>query len=389
MQTLANEALTELTTNILPYWMHNMTDPCGGFYGRRDGRGVLDLDAPKGLILNARILWSFSAAARVLGDQAYLETARRAAGEVMDKFCDAEYGGAYWSLDAAGRPLDTKKQFYAIAFAIYGLAEYYRAAGERKALDCAIELYRCIDKYSRDAGRGGYLEACARDWSPLADMRLSDKDQNDAKTMNTHLHILEGYTNLYRVWPDKPLGERLREMIGLFLDRIVGDDGHLRLFFDEEWHQHGDIRSYGHDIECSWLLWEAALVLGDESVIGRCREACPRIARAAMEGFTPGAGMICEWNLTSGVRHADHDWWVQAETVVGCVNQYQMTGEARWLEAAHDAWAFIKEHLIASDGEWIWSLRADGTPNLEDDRAGFWKCPYHNSRMCLELLARV
>ena len=389
MHTLKQEVLHELTTNILPWWAENMTDPEGGFYGRRDGYCQLDPDAPKGLILNARILWTFSAAYRVLGEPQYLKTAQRAAREVMDRFCDPEFGGAYWSLDAHGNPLDNKKQFYAIAFAIYGLAEYFRATSSDKALDCAINLYHSIDTHSRDTERGGYIEACTRDWRPIEDMRLSDKDQNDAKTMNTHLHILEGYTNLYRVWKDDQLHSRLRELVELFLDRITGADGHLHLFFDEDWNLHGQIRSYGHDIECSWLLWEAAEVLGDEDIIARCREVCPRIARASMEGFTRFGGMIYEWNMTAAQKHTNRDWWVQAETVVGCFNQYQMTGKACWLGAARAAWAFIKEHIIAPDGEWYWGANEAFAPDTDNDRAGFWKCPYHNGRMCLELIERI
>ena len=389
MHALKQEVLHELTTNILPWWAQNMTDPDGGFYGRRDGFCRLDPDAPKGLILNARILWTFSAAYRVLGEPQYLKTAQRAAREIMDRFCDQEFGGAYWSLDAHGNPLDTKKQFYAIAFAIYGLAEYFRATSSDKALSCAIDLYRCIDTHSRDTERGGYIEACTRDWGPIEDMRLSDKDQNDAKTMNTHLHILEGYTNLYRVWKEEQLHDRLREMVELFLDRITGADGHLQLFFDEDWNLHGQIRSYGHDIECSWLLWEAAEVLGDEDILARCREVCPKIARASMEGFTRNGGMIYEWNITAAQKHTNRDWWVQAETVVGCLNQYQMTGKACWLGAARAAWTFIKEHIIAPDGEWYWGADEAFAPDTENDRAGFWKCPYHNGRMCLELIERI
>ena len=372
-----------MTGNILPWWIDNMTDPSGGFYGRRDGSGVLDAAAPKGLVLNARILWAFSASFRVVGKPQYLRTAQRAARIIMDGFCDGVNGGAWWSLDASGHPLDTKKQFYAIAFAVYGLAEYYRATSDARALDCAVSLYRCIDAHSRDTVRGGYIEACACDWSPVDDMRLSDRDRNDAKTMNTHLHILEAYTALYRVWRDGTLAERLKELVGLFLVRIVGPDGHLRLFFDEEWNVHGSVRSYGHDIECSWLLWEAAAVLGDAETIELCRPVCCRMARAAMEGFTRTGGMIYEYDPETGDRHGNRDWWVQAETVVGCINQWQMTGKACWLGAARAEWEYIKSDIIAPDGEWYWAAG-----NVVDDRAGFWKCPYHNSRMCLEIVER-
>jgi len=388
----------ELESDILPYWRDQMTDPNGGFYGRRDGNGQLVADAPKGLILNARILWTFASAYRITGDSRWLESATRAKTEIIERFCDPVYGGAWWSLDAQGRPLDRKKQFYAIAFAIYGLAEYHRATGDDQALQCAISLFHSIEEHSHDDKDGGYIEACAEDWSPIADMRLSDKDRNDAKTMNTHLHILEGYTALYRVWKDKLLAGRLRELIDIFLGTIAGPDGHLRLFFDEQWQLHGDMRSYGHDIEASWLLCEAAEVLGDDaplsrkeapgSLLERVEAACAVIADAAVEGLSEDGGMIYEYSPETSYRDDDRHWWVQAETVVGCWNRYQLGGGPEWCERAYRCWEFIRTHLLCPDGEWYWSDR-HGAPNLEDDRAGFWKCPYHNGRMCMEIIERI
>ena len=379
-------SVRELTQDILPFWMQRMQDPSGGWYGRIDGGGSVVAGAPKGAVLNARILWTFSSAFRLLGRPEYRTAADRAFREIRDRFADPDQGGVFWSLDASGRPLDTKKQFYAIAFAIYGLAEYYRATGVGEALDLAARLYRDIEAHSFDGD--GYLEACTRTWGPIADMRLSDKDRNDAKTMNTHLHILEGYTGLYRVWKDAGLRARLSGLVEIFLDRIVRPDGHLGLFFDTAWRSRSEMVSYGHDIEASWLLEEAADLLEDPVLGARTTDACRRIAAASLEGWKPGAGMVYEQDPATGHRDADRHWWVQAETVVGCWNRFLRDGDAAWADRAADTWEFIRREIVCPDGEWYWSLRADGTHNVTDDRAGFWKCPYHNGRMCMELMER-
>ena len=377
----------ELTEDILPFWLIRMQDPDRGWFGRMDGQGRLVPDAPRGAILNARLLWTFSAAWRLTGRPAYRAAALHAYREIRDRFTDRLHGGVFWSLDASGRPLETKKQFYAIAFTIYGLAEYVRAGGGDRARDLAVRLYRDIEAHSFDGA--GYLEACTRDWHPIADMRLSEKDRNDAFTMNTHLHILEGYTALYRVWKDAGLRAQLQGLVGIFLDRIVRPDGHLGLFFDERWRLQSDTVSYGHDIEASWLLEEAADLLDDAALSARTSEACRRIADAALEGWKRGAGMIYEYEPGTGRVDTDRHWWVQAETVVGCWNRFQRDADAAWAERAVDTWDFIRREIVCPDGEWYWSRRADGSANIADDRAGFWKCPYHNGRMCMELIERI
>ena len=381
-----------MTAGILPFWIDKMTDNVhGGFYGRMDGDDVLHAEAPKGAILNGRILWTFSAAYRVLRKPEYLETATRAKRYLIDKFYDKDFGGVYWSLTADGEPLDTKKQIYAIGFAIYGLSEYCRATGDTEALEYAAKLYHDIEDHSFDRERNGYLEAFAEDWSPLQDMRLSEKDINECKTMNTHLHILEPYTALYRVWKDEGLRERLENLIRLFTEKIMSPEtGHLRLFFDENWVSSHDIISYGHDIEASWLIHEAASVLEDPALMSATAPAIKAIAEAASEGYVPGGGMIYEFHGDTGAIDADRHWWVQAETVVGYFNLWQLAGREDALEKACGCWEFIKRHIIdRKTGEWFWSLRADGTANTDDDKAGFWKCPYHNSRMCLEIIERA
>lgn len=383
------EVEENLRRNILPYWMERMTAPEGGFYGRRDGNDTLHPEAPRGAILNARILWAFSAAYRVLGDPAYLETATRAKREIIDRFYDPVYGGVYWSIQPDGTPLDTKKQFYAMGFAIYGLSEYARATGDKEAVEYAIRLFRDIEAHSRDREKGGYIEALTRDWQPIADMRLSDKDANASKTMNTHLHIIEPYTNLLRVWPDPEFREATESLLRVFLDIIGSPDyrGHLGLFFDNSWHRSDSVISYGHDIEASWLLLETALVLGDEKLLQRTLDATRRIADAALEGLCTDGSMVYERH---GDGHYDNDkhWWVQAEAVVGQLWQYRYHQRPEMLPRAIRTWEYIRDNLVDPNGEWYWSHR-NGEVNREDDKAGFWKCPYHNSRMALEVIERL
>lgn len=388
---LRNEMRSELENNILPFWMNKMEDnEEGGFYGQITGEDELKPEASKGAILNARILWTFSSAYRLLKKPEYLETATRAKRYLIDRFYDPQYGGIYWELDYKGNPLDTKKQIYAIGFAIYGLSEYARATGDEEALAYAQQLFDVIEQHSFDSEQNGYVEALTRDWQPIEDMRLSDKDENEKKTMNTHLHILEPYTNLYRVWKDEQLERQLRNLIEVFITRILDPQtGHLNLFFEEDWTNKYRIYSYGHDIEASWLIHEAALVLGDPEVLKRIEPIIIRIARAADEGLNPDGSMIYEHFIDRQKTDRELHWWVQAENVVGHINLYQHFGDTEALDTAVRCWEFIKTKLIDHEhGEWHWSLLPDGTVNRRDDKAGFWKCPYHNGRMCMEVIER-
>lgn len=391
ISVMRTEMQDELVNNILPFWMNNMVDrKNGGFYGRITGTDVLVPEAEKGAILNARILWTFSAAYRLLKKPEYLQTATRAKRYLIDRFYDPEFGGVYWSLDCQGEPLDTKKQIYALGFAIYGLSEYHRATGDEEALDYAIRLFDSIEAHSFDPEKNGYCEALTRQWGEMADMRLSDKDENERKTMNTHLHILEPYANLYRVWKDARLAKQLRNLIELFITRILNQyTGHLELFFSDDWESKYRIISYGHDIEASWLIHEAALMLGDQALLEKVEPMVEYIAAAADEGLTPDGAMIYETFVDKGKTDTDRHWWVQAENVVGHVNLYQHFDDGVALQKAFRAWDFIKQHLIDRvHGEWHWSVSADGTVNTTDDKAGFWKCPYHNGRMCMEVMER-
>ncbi len=389
---LREKAFDELTGHILPFWMNFMVDhEKGGFFGQMDGRNRIIPGAPKGGILNARILWTFSAAFNLLKDQRYLGMAQRSADYISEHFIDKMEGGTYWSLGHDGEPLDTKKQVYSQAFFIYALTEYYLACGKPESLEQAKKLFHLVERYSFDEQKNGYLEAFDRQWRILDDLRLSDKDANEKKTMNTHLHILEAYTNLFRVWKDPLLEKRLHNLIRLFLDRFINPQtGHLILFFNETWESKLDITSYGHDIECSWLLYEAALVLNDPELLVEVRKVSLLVAEAVTEGLTEEGSLIYEKNNQTGQQDTDRHWWPQSEAVVGFLNAWELTNDSGYLDKAEKCFQFIQYRLVdPSNGEWHWSIRSDGTVNREEDKAGFWKCPYHNSRMCMEVIRRI
>lgn len=401
--TLRGEVYECLTQNILPFWINKMIDTKrSGWYGQMTGRGELVKDAPRGAILYGRLLWTLGATLRVLGNEAYLEAASMTKDYILEHFVDQEFGGTYWSVTADGEPLDTKKQFYAQGFMLYGFSEYARATGDEDALKMTQELFEVIERYAWDSNHGGYIEACTRDWQPIEDMRLSTKDENYPKSQNTHLHIIEPYTNLIKIHSSPSCAGRewlllekaclsMRKQISLFADKILNPKTHhLDLFFDMNWRRMSTMESYGHDIECSWLLHEAALVLGDSEVLKKVEPIVRAVAKASEKGLQADGSMIYEGEPDGSHFDRDRHWWVQAEAVVGFFNLYQHFGDEAALDKALRVWDYIKGHLIDYEhGEWYWSIREDGSVNLDDDHAGFWKCPYHNSRMCLELIERI
>lgn len=393
-EKIRGEVIENLTKNILPYWIEKMVDnQYGGFFGRRDGNDKLDVKAPKGAILNARILWSFSAAYRVLKTPSYLDIAFRAKDEIINHFYDKKNGGIYWSLNYKGEPLDTKKQFYAMGFAIYGLSELSRATGDKEAKEYALKLFHDIESHSRDHNKNGYIEALSCDWQPLSDMRLSDKDWNSSKTMNTHLHIIEPYTNLLRILVPEDsdyadVREATENLLNLFFTKFEQSNGHLGLFFDDNWNRQDKIISYGHDIEASWLLLETAQVLNDDSLIKQAIIHTKKILDAALEGRCWDGSMIYERH-GNGSYDNDKHWWVQAESVIGQIYGYCFHKRNDGLEKAYQTWCYIVDNIVDREGgEWYWSRKGKEI-NRNDDKAGFWKCPYHNSRMCLEVYERL
>ncbi len=388
---LKEEFQKELEANILPYWMNKMIDEAhGGFYGRRDGYDHLDAKADKAVILNTRILWTFSHAAYILPDRNYRRVADRAYQYITKYFIDPQFRGVYWLIDYHGTPVATKKQVYAQAFAIYAFVEYFTATGKKESLDHAIDLFYLIEKYSFDQKENGYLEAFDREWKLLEDLRLSEKDANEKKTMNTHLHVLEAYTSLYRVWKDPFLGKQLRNLILLFRDKIINDTRHFDLFFDEHWNVKSHEISFGHDIEGSWLLFEAAETLGDKKLVGEIKGLCLAMVEETFQhGFDEDGGLMNEAN-EKGLIDGDKHWWPQAEALVGLVNAWQLSAKDKYLEAAIRNWRFIQAHLIDKEcGEWHWRVNRSGSVNRDEDKSGPWKCPYHNGRAMLELIRRL
>lgn len=377
---------------ILDWWSSKMVDDeQGGFYGRMDGFGKLYRQDHKGIILNTRILWTYAAAACLTNKYEHRQLACRAYEYFCQYFWDDFEGGVIWSVDYLGNPADTQKQIYAQAFAIYALSEYYKLTQKPEVLDKAMEIFWLIEKYSFDKQQNGYLNAFARDWSVMDDIRLSEKDANEAKIMNTHLHLLEAYTNFYRVQPFDVLKSALENCMELFLNRFfLLSNGSLQIYFDENWNPKGDGISFGHNIEASWLLWETAEVIGSEKFLPIAKTVCIQMARQVLNKGIDTDGSLFYEADSKGIKDTDRHWWVQAEAVVGLWNAWQLSGDVSFKNAAIKTWSFIKNTIIDSaDGEWHWRTDRCGLPQRSENKAGPWKAPYHNSRMCIEMMNRL
>lgn len=377
--------------NILDFWINKAVDhKNGGFVGTILGDGIVVKNAAKGAILNCRILWSFSAAYNYTKKEKYLEMADRAFNFLSAHFVDQKNGGVYWEVDVDGQPTNKRKQAYAQGFAIYGLSEYFKASGNTKSLELAQSIFQIIEDNFWDNKYGGYIEALSDNWQAMDDMRLSAKEANWPKSMNTHLHILEPYTNLYRVWKNDKLADSMKRLIRVFLDRIINSNtAHFELLFDYDWTVKTDIVSYGHDIEGSWLLAEAAEELHDKTLIEEVNAMAVRMVDVTHSEGTDSDGSI--FNELEGA-HLDSDkhWWPQAEAMVGYVNAWQITGDKKYLDEAERVWNFIDLNLIdRENGEWFWRVDKQGNTYSEDEKVGFWKCPYHNSRALIEVCSRL
>ena len=385
--SLRTEARAE-GLRLLDWWAGHLVDDRGGFHGEVDADDQPVPGAQKSIILNTRLLWFFSIMVDWSGDPRALALARRSAGYIHDHFRDLEQDGLYWLLDADGQPADTRKQAYAQAFAVYAFATYYQATKDAAALAFAQDLQTLIEAKYWDVAQGGYVEALDRNWNSPTDQRLSDRDLDAPKTMNTHLHVLEAYSRLHAVAPSQETQAALRRILIVFLDRFVGSDGHLRLFFDMDWQDLTRSVSYGHDIEASWLIWKAVEVLGDERLLARARPVVLALAETARsEGLSADGALSYEKGF-DGHLDADGEWWGQAEALVGFINAWQMTGEAGWLGAAETVWEYTKaQYGAGGTTEWTWY--AASAPHEKIYKAGMWKCPYHNGRAMIELDRRL
>jgi len=437
-----NSIRDELFTNILPYWEKYSRDTrsgCEGFFGSIDNSNIPNKDCPRSIVMTSRFLWTYSSVARYTKDPHYLEMADFAYNTIITKYLDSQNGGVYWSVAPNGTPDIPKKQIYGEAFCIYGLSEYAAAVKELRendnaeggslplapadksasatpspkgtplknpaissqAMNLAISIYKLLEEHALDSLSGGYLEACARDWSPTNDMILSPKDMNCPKSMNTNLHVMEAYTNLYRtlqvVFPKEEtllvqVGKSLASLVNVTIEKIVQPNNHLGMFFDMEWKLLADEISYGHDIEASWLLWEAVCELKDEKLKKGIRQKVLDMAETALqEGFDFTCGCMENYSKDGGkIRNRNRVWWIQAETINGFYNAWEMTGLEKYSEACLKVWKWILEYQKDSiSGEWWNEVDSKGKPVLTEAKGGNWKTSYHNGRTCLEVLRRA
>ena len=374
--------------SILDWWKHHAIDKKrGGFYGSVNNGNTPDATAPKGVVLTSRVLWAFSAAYSYTNDPGDLLMATRAWEYLRDHFIDRRYGGVFWSVDPVGEIHDDRKQIYGLAFCLYGLVEYYKIIEEEVVLTEAKKLCNYIEQFSWDKVKGGYIEAFTREWKMVDDLRLSEKDDNEKKTMNTHLHVIEAYANLYQVWPDPALRARIIEILDMF-NRVIMNKKtlHLDLFMDENWKIKSTLQSYGHDIEAAWLLQECAEIAEEPLYVDHFRKLAISLADAAAEGIDKDGGLWYEYEPVSKHLIKEKHSWPQAEAMVGFFNAWQVTGNKKYLNYSLQCWNFIKQHIRdKKKGEWFWGVNKDYSP-MEKEKAGFWKCPYHNTRACLEII---
>lgn len=385
---LEKEVRTELTEHIIPFWKKLRDDTCGGYYGYMDFDLNIDRHADKGCILNSRILWFFSQAYLALGDPSLLDEAAHAYDFLRDHCMDAEHGGVFWSLRYNGTVADTTKHTYNQAFAVYALASYYEASGCMEALILAQKLFRIIETVCTDPD--GYLEAFTREWKPEDNDKLSENGLLADKTMNTLLHVLEAYTQLYHAAPATEVSQALRRILAIFRTKVYNSaERRLEVFFDEKMNTISDLYSYGHDIEASWLLDRACEVLGDPALTAETNAFTAQIAESVFAQADADGAMNNE--CMNGVVDTTRVWWVQAEAMVGFYNRYQQTGNEKYRLLTEKLWSYIKTALIDTreGSEWFWDVDADGVPQSKKPIAEPWKCPYHNGRMCMEIMRRT
>ncbi|UII76474.1 AGE family epimerase/isomerase [Flagellimonas sp. HMM57] len=382
------EVSTELQS-ILDYWQaHSKDDLYGGFVGKVDNFNNVIINAPKGIILNTRLLWTFSRACNFYEDSRYDNECQRAFDYLLDNFRDYEFGGVFWELDHLGNPLEMRKQIYAQAFCIYALSEYYRYSKNSKAILWALELFRLIEDRAYDKVNGGYIEAFDRKWKSIPDMRLSEKDLNAPKTTNTHLHILEAYTVLYEMTGNPAVENALTNLLELFHGRIFEHNNHMKLFFTTEWKKLSTEISFGHDIEAVWLMLQGSEILQDKILLKRTKELTVKVTKTFVnEALDTEFGVINSKDSETLEIDWDRHWWPQAEAMVGLLYNWKITKDPSYFNICKQIWSFITKHIIDhKHGEWFFRVDRYGSPCLKENKIGPWKCPYHNSRALIEIL---
>ena len=388
MKKMKEEIREHLQQSIIPFWKSLRDDTYGGYYGYMGYDRVVDECAAKGCILNSRILWFFANAYLTLGDESLLSEAEHGFA-FMKKYClDREYGGVFWSLNYDGTPDDTTKHTYNQAFSIYALSSYYDASKDEESIRIAEELYGLIEEKCRD--EGGYLEAFDREFSPMENDKLSENGVTADRTMNTLLHVFEAYTEFYRVTGKEEVKERLKWMMDMIAEKIYNPELHRQeVFFDAAYNPLIDLHSYGHDIETAWLVDRGVKIVGDPEYEAKMTPITKDLTRQIYETAYNRHSLANE--CERGVVDTDRVWWVQAEAVVGFLNGYEKdASRTEYLEAAREIWQYIKTYLVDTreGSEWYWLLDEGGVPYENKPIVEPWKCPYHNGRMCMEVIRR-
>ena len=386
---MKEEIEKELTGHIIPFWKSLRDNKYGGYYGYLDYNLKLDKQAVKGCILNNRITWFFSNAYMLLKDESLLDEAKHGYEFLRDYCIDKKNGGVFWSMTYDGKPDDTTKHTYNQAFAIYALSSYYAASGDNEALNLAYDLFDVIENKCTD--EQGYMEAFTREFQVAGNDKLSENGVMADKTMNTLLHVFEAYTELYRVDGRPAVKERLEWMMDVFAEKMYNPKLHRQeVFFDGEYNTLIDLHSYGHDIETSWLIDRGVDVINDpvytEKMTPITKDLADNVYKVAFNGHS--LANECERGKVDERRV----WWVQAETVVGFLNAYQHDENRKeYLDGAMAVWEFIRDNQIDKrpGSEWFSEVSEDGRPDPAKEIVEPWKCPYHNGRMCIEVMERI
>ncbi len=388
VNVLKSECMNELTQNIIPFWNRLIDTEYGGFYGSVDNNLIIDKKADKGVILNSRILWFYSQAFITVGGENNLKNAGHAY-EFLKNYCvDYKNGGVYWMMTYDGNVSDNMKHTYNQAFAIYALSTYYLASHDENALRLAVSIFETVEEKCSD--NIAYADAFSADWRPVSNEALSENGLIADKTMNTILHLIEAYTVLYTAYSkNEKVGEKLKFLLDITEEKVLDKcNNKLFVFFDKEMNVIGDIHSYGHDIEATWLIDRACSVLDDESYISKWKDINLKISENIYN-------TAFENNSLNNERENDkidrkRVWWVQAESVVGLVNAYINSKKEKYLQAALQIWEFIKKYQVdrRDNSEWWGEADYNGNPMNTVNMVGPWKCPYHNGRMCIEIINR-
>lgn len=388
VMSLKNEIRDELVQHIIPFWQNQQDDKEGGYYGYLSFDLEQDKAAVKGCILNSRILWFFSNAYLLLQNEELLNNAKHAYNFFLNHYLDTLHGGVYWSVEADGKPYDTIKHTYNQAFMIYALSSYYDASKDKQALAHAFDLFYIIEDKCKDDI--GYLEAFTKEFVPHSNEKLSENGVLATRTMNTLLHILEAYSELFRVSNNEEVKDKIKYILLSFKSQIYNrKESRLDVFFDLKYKSLINLKSYGHDIEAAWLIDRAAELIGDRKVIDVMHMVTNNLEESVYKmGYRNGSLLNeCE----DGVDNTLRIWWVQAEGMVGFMNAWQKHHDKKYYDVVKNIWTYIKTYIIdhRKGSEWFWEVDEVGIASSRKPIIELWKCPYHNGRMCIEMIRRL